>query len=377
MDPVCPYFGRCGGCSIQTLAYKEQLLLKRRHLVQSLARIGGIGDAESIVQSAVPSARTIHYRGKVELAVSREQGSPAIGFAGRASPFERYHRPVIPVASCALFSPVLETVIPWLRAVVSCMPRRGRGNGLPEHVVVREGKGTGQVMVVLKGKGLPPPDLTAFGRGREGLPRNITSLYWASPKGDTLLAGLPHIEERFDGLALRLYPHTFFQPNPETALLLYERLRNELSLMGQERILGLYCGAGTIEIYLAQWAREVTGIDVVKANITAARRNCAANGIRNCTFVAMRAEETVKGKGVDSWDIVIVDPPRAGMSRNALSAVLASGAERLAYVSCDPASLARDVRLLMEGGYSILRTVPFDFFPHTSHVESLTLLRRS
>ena len=377
VDPVCPHFGRCGGCSLRSLDYGQQLLVKVNHLVQCLTRIGGIKDIQKWLEPIVPSVRTQHYRGMVELASSFRERRPRLGFRERVSPFSDYRHHVVAVQDCLIFSTVLRSVVDRFSGVTR--PGAGKGGGpLPvlKGLTVREAKSTGQVMVVAEGDGPVPEVLPSMGRDLQPLLPGIASVYWVSAGRTTLVAGKAWIEERIGDLTFRIYPHAFFQPNPEGAALLHQKLKESLALTGQERILGLYCGAGPLELYLASGAKEVVGIDSLEANIAGARENCAINAIANCIFRRMAVENMgSKGEG-GVFDVVVVDPPRTGMTEGALKAVLKVEAPRIAYVSCDPASLARDIKLLAAGGYGIERVIPFDFFPHTSHVEVLAILRK-
>ncbi len=184
------------------------------------------------------------------------------------------------------------------------------------------------------------------------------------------------IEERLGGLTCKIYPESFFQPNPKGSELLYARIIEEVEGLGARRVLGLYCGPGSIEISVARAAGEVVGIDSEPMNIRAARENAALNGVANCRFIEGRVELVLKEQPFSGFELLIVDPPRAGISNKAMKHILALKIPHLVCVSCNPAALARDLSLLTAHGYRLRRLACYDFFPHTPHLESLAILSR-
>jgi 23S rRNA (uracil1939-C5)-methyltransferase len=192
----------------------------------------------------------------------------------------------------------------------------------------------------------------------------------------THLFGAKAIDEDIAGLSTKTYPATFSQPNTGCAALLYESIDDQLNLKGSETVLGLFCGSGPIEIFLSRKAARVIGVDSNPANISAARENCAINHVTNCTFYASRAEDVPKLTDIPRINVLILDPPRTGLSKQATALVQKLSIPKIAYVSCSPATLARDLRELCGHGYMINRITPFDFFPHTGHLETLTILER-
>ena len=191
-----------------------------------------------------------------------------------------------------------------------------------------------------------------------------------------LLSGFPYIEEKMNGLAFRIRPVTFFQTNTAAAEQLYRRIGGSDLITPESRVLGLYCGTGPIEIGLAAAAKTVTGIDSLPANISGAEENCAINGISNVSFVSGTVERLLKDFSPGTWDVVIVDPPRAGISEKGLSRLAALDVPGLIYVSCNAKTLARDLKRLTAEGYRISSIEPFDFFPHTPHLEILTFMKK-
>jgi len=190
------------------------------------------------------------------------------------------------------------------------------------------------------------------------------------------MAGKKYIEEKLGCSVFRIYPESFFQPNAEAARILYETIPGLTVLDKNQILLGLYCGSGTIEIFLAPYVREVIGVDVLPANITNAVENCRDNRIINASFHAMKVENISQAGSIQPPDILIIDPPRAGLSTEAFGIILKFNPKKIVYVSCNPSTLARDLRLLRNKQYSIDKIAPFDFFPHTSHLETAVSLHQ-
>jgi 23S rRNA (uracil1939-C5)-methyltransferase len=376
--PSCPHFGRCGGCDLQALSYEAQLRIKENHLLQALKRIGGEDMEGEPISPMVPSVDRFFYRGKIEFSFGRAQGRTTVGLSGRSSPFSSYAGRVVPVDGCLLFSPVAGQVLPLVVDALSgsgLMPYdAAAGKGTLQRLVIREAKGTGEVMVHVVAASDLGRRLSGLKDRLAALPQ-VASFYATGNRATRLLSGKPAIDEKLSGLTFRIYPFSFFQPNPMTAGLLYERLASFPGIEGSRRALGLYCGSGPVELHLARVVKEVTGIDSSGDNIACARENARLNGSENCTFIedkAERAGQVFAGK----TDLLVVDPPRRGMSGAALAAVRRIGPERIAYISCNPTTLARDLKDL-KGSYRAKEIVPFDFFPHTAHFEVLTLLERA
>ncbi len=376
--PRCPHVGRCGGCDLQTLSYEAQLKVKENHLVQVLRRVGG-QDLEGVaVASIVPSVDTFFYRGKVEFSFGEAEGKVSLGLSERPSPLRPSRGRVVPVEGCPLFSPAAAQMLPvvheWLRSTGLTAHDPLTGKGTLKRLVLREAKGTGELMCHL----IAASDVSRhLGDLTSRLPGAVAQLrsFYATGASTRLLWGKPAIDERLAGFIFRIYPLSFFQPNPKTAGKLYERLIAVAGLTGAERVVGLYCGAGTIELILSRHVKEVTGIDSSKENIRAAQENAGLNRSQNCLFVKDEAEKAARRFKGGKVDLLVIDPPRKGLSGEAVAAVREIGAERLAYISCNPATLARDLLSLKEV-YRVRQVIPFDFFPHTCHFEVLTMLER-
>lgn len=375
----CLHTSECGGCAFQALIYETQLEIKQNHLAQVLKRIGGLDLRNVAVSPIVPSADEFFYRGKIELSFTQTGAGAIVGLSESASPMHPYSGMVTPVASCHLFSPVLERVLPVVRTFIEetqlAAYDEGTGSGTLKRLVIREGKKTGEVMVNIIAQTDVGDAVATWAAMLVQECPEVKSIYTTHADRHRCVHGRPFIEEGLYGLTVKVYPASFFQPNPNAAEGLYGRMVSLLGLGGRENIVGLYCGAGSIELVLARYAGQVTGIDTSGESIACARENASINGITNCTFVADRAERAMARLSRRRTDVVVVDPPRSGLSREALDVVRRSRARKLVYVSCNPSTLARDLKALIRG-YTVQHIVPFDFFPQTTHFEVLVVMER-
>ncbi len=388
-EPVCPHFNECGGCALQHLSYAEQLRIKENHLLQTLKRLGGVEAGQSAFDPITPSPCSTGYRGKIELAFGHGGKGVVLGFRKQAEPLKPYSRPVTSIEECPVFGDMAKRALPFFvhfaerHHLEPCNP--ADGTGLLRHVILRESKTTGEMMVVLEVTRRNLPDMGPLWEElREALP-GLSSFHVAvnRGKGDVIdyrhcehLFGSPFIEERVRDFRFRLYPATFFQPSPGAAHLLHDRLLEWVTPWAVKRLLGLYCGGGAIEMALSSTVGHVTGIDSEVTNIRTAIENCSLNGITNCSFHRESVDNLTKSPGLRSFDLVTVDPPRTGLGVRALKFVASLGCKRVVYLSCNPATLARDLKLLAKAGYRAERVAPFDFLPHTSHLETLVLLEK-
>jgi 23S rRNA (uracil1939-C5)-methyltransferase len=377
-DPSCPHFGSCGGCSLLHFDYEQQLEIKARHLAQTLRRVGGLQVDSGIIAPVTPSADRLFYRGKIELAYNRQGGENLLGLKKRLSPFEPYTGDVIPIESCAIFSPVLEGILPVLRDFfkehnLSAFDERTK-RGFLKGITIRESKTTGEVMVILE---TSKEQLHGIGSLVTSLQQSVPAVRSVGRLHDArveTLAGPGWIEETIDDLRFRIGPAVFFQPNPNAARLLYRKVVDFARSLEARRVVGLYCGMGPLEMVLSRAVEAVEGYDADPENIGNARHNCKTNRLSNCRFHAKRIEDLPVEN--EPFDLAVVDPPRTGMSKTALQSLLGLNLPALAYISCDPATLARDLKTLVAAGFTLIQAMPFDFFPHTSHLETLVLLQR-
>ncbi len=387
-DPACPHFGACGGCRFQHVGYDAQLEAKNRRVLADLAA-GGIAADGLDVAPIRPSPSLYGYRNKMEFAFGEDGGRTVVGLRERDSEFGWAARRTIPLRACAIFGPLAEAVLPVVAEYAASrnLPAFDvvGGGGLLRHLVLRQAKRTGEWLAVLStGLGEVPgldelaralgeraPGFAGLVHVRSGRPTDVVTF-----DDSTLVSGRPDIEEIADGLRLRITASSFFQTNTEAAELLYRRLAVVAAAGPSTRVLGLYCGAGPIEIALARTAGAVRGVDSVAENIANAVENAGRNGAANCRFEAIPVERLSRPLPADRPDLLVLDPPRAGMSEKALRVAGSLGIPRVLYVSCNAASLARDATALGAYGYRLRRIEPFDFFPHTPHCEVLSVLEK-
>jgi 23S rRNA (uracil1939-C5)-methyltransferase len=379
-EAPCPHFGECEGSDLQVLTYEKQLEIKENHLRQVLKRIGGPDLAQIAISPMVPSVDRFFYRSKIEFSFGRSGLETVVGMTERLSPLRLFTGHIVAVDDCCLFSPltgrILEPVRDFVRS--SGLPAfdKRTGKGVLKRLVLREAKQTGDVLVNVMTATDLSGGLAPLTEVLAATVPAVKSIYTTFNDRPRLLSGGPFIEERLAELSLRVYPLSFFQPNPKAAEELCKRIVSATEIRGDEKVLGLYSGAGAIELFLAGRVKEVTGIDSSAESISCARENAAVNDIRNAVFKRDKAERAAGGYRNKGIGIVVLDPPRSGMSPEALSAIRAVGADKLVYVSCNPSTLARDLKAL-KNEYTPKEMVPFDFFPQTAHFEVLTILART
>ena len=383
VDAPCKHFGVCGGCRFQDLAYEAQVAEKEKQVRDALIRIGRTPDPP--LEQIVPAASVYSYRNKLEYSFAAGEDGAELGFH-RAGRWDE----IVDIEECLLTTDLGNAI----RLAVRAWAREERlepydqatGKGYLRHLVVREGRNTGQALVVLV---TAPGERFETGYFVDVLRRfqEVRSIHWAindTPAEQTnlptkLLWGEEAIEEEILGLRFRVRPSAFLQTNTEMAERLYELARDFAALTGSENVFDLYCGTGTIGLTLARDARAVWGLEISEESIACAIENAELNGIENAQFfagnVGQTLEELVEKAGAP--DVVIVDPPRAGLAGKALRRTGALAARRIVYVSCNPTTLASDVQVLRDDhGYQLVRCCPVDMFPHTPHVESVSLLTR-
>ena len=383
VDAPCPHFGVCGGCRFQDLAYEVQVTEKERQVRDALVRIGRFVDPP--LEPIVPAASQYGYRNKLEYSFTSTPEGVDLGFH-RAGRWDE----VIGIDVCLLTTDVgnaIRTAVrDWAREEGLEPYDQEAGTGYLRHLVVREGRNTGQALVVLV---TAPGELFEAGYLVDVLRRfpEVRSIHWAindTPAEQTnlptkLLWGEEAIEEQILGLRFRVRPSAFLQTNTEMAERLYELAREYAALTGTENVYDLYCGTGTIGLSLAGRAASVWGLEISEEAVACAIENAELNGVENASFFAGNVGQTIEELREEAGepDVVIVDPPRAGLAGKALRRTGALGASRVVYVSCNPTTLASDLQVLRdEYGYQLERCRPVDMFPHTPHVESVSALRR-
>ena len=383
VEAPCRHFGTCGGCRFQDLAYEVQLAQKAQQVRDALVRIGRIADPP--LEPIMPATSIYGYRNKLEYSFTAGADGVELGFH-RAGRWDE----VIDIEECLLTTDVGNAirlaVRAWAREEGLEPYDQATGEGYLRHLVVREGRNTGQALVVLV---TAPGDRFEAGYLVDVLRRfpEVRSIHWAindTPAEQTnlptrLLWGEEAIEEEIMGLRFRVRPSAFLQTNTEMAEQLYGLAREFAGLTGSENVFDLYCGTGTIGLALAPDAGTVWGLEISEEAVACAIENAELNGVENAQFfagnVGQTIEELVEKAGAP--DVVVVDPPRAGLAGKALRRTGALAAQRIVYVSCNPTTLASDLQVLRDDhGYELVRCRPVDMFPHTPHVESVSLLRR-
>ena len=383
VEAPCRHFGVCGGCRFQDLAYDVQLAEKERQVRDALVRIGRF--AEPPLEPIVPAEAQFGYRNKLEYSFTAGEDGVDLGFH-RAGRWDE----VVGIEECLLTTDlgnaIRLAVRGWAREEQLEPYDQEVGSGYLRHLVVREGRNTGQAMAVLV---TAPGERFEAGYFVDVLRRfpEVRSIHWAindTPAEQTnlptkLLWGEDAIEEELLGLRFRVRPSAFLQTNTGMAARLYELAREFAGLTGDENVFDLYCGTGTIGLALAASARSVWGLEISEESVACAIENAALNGIENAHFFAGNVGQTIEElrEEAGSPDVVIVDPPRAGLVGKALRRTGGLGAPRVVYVSCNPTTLASDLQVLRdEYGYTLERCRPVDMFPHTPHVESVSVLSR-
>jgi 23S rRNA (uracil1939-C5)-methyltransferase len=382
VEAPCAHYPACGGCRFQDLAYEAQVAAKEAQVRDALARIGGL--AEPPVQPIVPAEEVFGYRNKLEYSFTRTPSGPALGFhkAGRWDE-------VLEVEKCWLTTDlgnaIRRAVREWAREECLEAYDQAEHKGFLRHLVVREGRNTGQVLVQLvTARGAF--DTGAFVEALRAFPE-VRSVYHAVNDGPAEVTNLPAdllwgeeaIEEELLGLRFRIRPNAFLQTNTRMAERLYELAIEAAALTGDETVYDLYCGIGTIGLCMARGALTVWGVEANEESVACALENADLNGIVNAAFFAGEVGASLEELHDRSGDpdVAVVDPPRAGLSGKAVRRLARLRPGRIVYVSCNPTTLAGNVKdLTGEWGYTLERVTPVDMFPHTPHVESVALLTR-
>ena len=378
MKPECPYFGKCGGCDFQHMSYTEELAAKRQHVQDAITRIGGIDiEVEEILGAKDP----MHYRNKSQYPVGADG---AIGF------FQARTHKVVPIDRCLIQSEISDrtakAVGEWMkRYKISAYDERTH-KGLVRHIYVRVNKkGESLCCLVVNGKQVPrEPELatyvTAAAPKTVGVVLNTNTLRGNVILGDKYrtLWGRDFLMDTLCGLEFKLSVPSFYQVNRAQAEVLYSKALEFAGLTGEETVLDLYCGTGTITLCLAKRAKKAIGAEIVPPAIEDAKENAKRNGIENAEFFCGDASDIaakLEAEGLRP-DVITVDPPRKGLAPEVIASVAAMGPKRVVYVSCDPATLGRDLKIFRQLGYETKRAAAVDMFPGTRHIESVALLAK-
>ena len=410
VEPVCPYHKQCGGCQIQAMSYEAQLQFKENKVKNNLVRIGGFDQLfiESVMEPVVGMEQPWHYRNKAQFPVGTDKDGRIItGFyAGRT-------HSIIANTDCALGveenEPILQKVLAYMQNEKVSAYDETTGQGLVRHILIRKGFTSGEIMVclVINGKSLPKEDrLVSTLREISGMTsiwlnyntKNTNVIMGTEGRvlwGQNTITDVIHrrsIEEinsgkdclRYDskenapqGITFAISPLSFYQVNPIQTEKLYSLALEYAGLTGEETVWDLYCGIGTISLFMAQCAKEVHGVEIVPQAIEDARKNAERNHIENATFYVGKAEEVLPRLYEEEHifaDVICVDPPRKGCDEACLNTIIKMAPKRIVYVSCDSATLARDLKYLCENGYEIKKVRAVDQFGQTVHTETVVKL---
>ena len=378
-EPDCPYYVNCGGCCFRHASYEEELEVKRRRVEDALRRIGGVDITIDTIHGAASPDR---YRNKAQFPVAQ---GPKVGFYR-----PRTHQ-VVDIKDCLLQPPqcsaLAEALRRWMAAHNIPAYDEKRHTGLARHLYVRTNQ-AGEALCCLvvnapTGQALPfEEELVSALRSSLPSPTGVVLNYNPARTNVVLgrefrtLWGRDWLEDTLCGLAFRLSPRSFYQVNRDQCEILYGLAAEFAGLAGTETVLDLYCGIGTISLVMAKHAGRVVGVEVVPEAVEDAKENARRNGIANAEFWCGDASDAAKrllGQGLRPG-VVVVDPPRKGLAEDVVNTVAAMGPDRVVYVSCDPATLARDVKRFGALGYAVKRAEAVDMFPRTGHVETMCLL---
>lgn len=377
ITPPCPMFGTCGGCSFQQMDYPAQIAMKRDVLLESLHGVPGA--AENVAQ-IIGADTPFYFRNKMGFAFGLQDGLPVLGLHRRGD-----WRSVVPADACLLQSKasneILVRTLDFVRQNNIPVYNNRTDTGCVRHLVVREGKHTGERMVHLHAVETHP----AF----DDLPRLLDNLATtvlvsihrtvpenAPAESTRVLSGPGLIREQLNGFTFEIGPATFFQTNTLQAEKLFAKVMEWVGAAKVQNAVDLYAGTGPIAIHLGRVAAQVLGIESNADSVRMAERNISLNNLSNVKMVCAEVEATNLAAFPTGTELVVVDPPRPGLHKRAIDTLLAVAAPTLVYVSCNPATLARDLKLLINGGYRLEAVQPFDLFPHTFHIETVALLRR-
>lgn len=383
IEPVCMVAKQCGGCQLQHMSYEGQLNFKRKKVKDDLERIGKLQDI--CVLPILGMEEPYFYRNKAQFPVGYENGKVSIGFYA-----QRSHR-IIDVQTCWLQHPVNDVILKIIREFlqeyqISIYDEKSH-KGLVRHILTRVAQATGEIMVciVMNGKSIPYADILS--ERLQQVPGMTSILFNENRQQTNVILGKPVktlwgksvITDNIDSIQFEISPLSFYQVNAVQTKTLYRKALELAQLQGNEIVWDLYCGIGTISLFFAQKAKRVIGVEIVPQAIADAKRNAEINGINNVDFIAGAAEDVVSKLyqiPENKADVVVVDPPRKGCDIEVLHTMIEMCPKKIIYVSCDPATLARDLQILCHAGYEVKVVQPVDLFPMTRHVEVVVSICR-
>ena len=371
----------CGGCQIQELDYQEQLNIKTNEVKQVISRIGKLEDV--VVHPALGMEEPFRYRNKAQFPIQKVDGSPVIGF------YKKKSHDIIPTDQCIIQHDVNDKITKiiktYIRAYKVSVYDEKTHTGVLRHLVTKVGFASKEVMVVLVANGRKLPYLNELASVlKENIPGFKTLVVNVNREKTNVILGNENrviygdgkINDNIGDLVFEISPLSFFQVNPVQTEVLYNKALEYAALGENDTVFDIYCGIGTISLFLAQRAKKVYGIEIVEEAIKDAKRNAEINNLDNVEFYVGKAEDVVpkmykQGKRAN---VVVVDPPRKGCDEKVLDTIVSMQPDRVVYVSCNPSTLARDLAYLNEKGYKSLEVQPVDMFPHSVHIENVALI---
>ncbi len=383
ITPKCEAFGLCGGCQVMQMEYEEQLRMKQQMVQDCISRIGKLN---CIVKRTLPAQRQYHYRNKVQIPVGVDkQGKLITGFYRMGS------HDIIPHIDCKIepkqAKVIKKTVIDWMQQYHILPFNEQKRTGNIRHIYIRFAEGTGEIMVVLVTyqKKLPftselvqmllnaDETITTVVQNVQPQPNNVIL-----GKKNYVLWGPGKIRDQVDGLQFLISPNSFYQVNTRQMVQLYQTAFRVAQIQPTDTVFDLYCGTGTISLFASRYAKKVIGVELVPEAVEDAKENMQINGVTNCVFYQGDAADVTKRlyESGERADIVLVDPPRKGCSQETIQLLADLAPRKLVYISCNPATLARDLRLLQDRGYWTEQVQPVDLFLHSAHVETVCLLSK-
>jgi 23S rRNA (uracil1939-C5)-methyltransferase len=381
MEPSCSIYKQCGGCQLQHLSYDGQLKAKEKHVREVLQRIGKIEDV--VVHPVLGMNDPWRYRNKAQVPVGEREGGLVAGF------YQKRSHDIIDMEACLIQQEMNDVVVQTVKKICEKygIPAYNEKThkGTIRHIMARYGHTTKDVMVVLVTRTDDLPFKKKIVQEIvENIPNVKSIIQNVNPKRTNVILGeqtmvlwgTEYIYDYIGNIKFAISARSFYQVNPEQTKVLYEKALEYADLTGEETVIDAYCGIGTISLFLAQKAKKVYGVEIVPEAIEDAKRNAELNNIHNVEFAVGEAETVIPQwyeQGIQA-DCIVVDPPRKGCDASLLETIIAMKPKRVVYVSCNPATLARDLRILEDGGYQTLEVQPVDMFPHTTHVESCALL---
>lgn len=381
VEPACPLFGTCGGCQIMHLAYAKQLEMKRQKVTDALERIGKCTDV--VVNECLPSPQSLHYRNKIQIPVVPKGDRVDLGLYARNS-----HQ-LVPMTECFIHCDLGEKVFKHVQSILQNSLIQAfdyeKKTGELRHILIKTAVATNQVLVVLVSAIQPSETIIHLSKmimDSVSEVKGVVHNFNPNPDNTVLgsqyfcLCGNESIEDELCGLKIKVSPASFCQVNPAQAKVLYETALENANVSASDTVLDAYCGVGAMSLLFARRAKKVIGVEYVAEAIEDAKENAYKNGIQNISFFASTTEDFLKDFK-ESLDIVVLNPPRKGCEHSVLSAVADKAKKSIVYISCDPATLARDIHILSSLGWILDYVQPFDMFPQTAHVETLVVLKKT